>query len=132
MPRAQWVLMLERPVVQIVLTSSQSGQKALRTLVADTGAGGANDPFEFVLDEVDCLHWGGTPFKKITLSGSYSGSFPLYLVGVEIPALRFRDKVFAVAVKATPDGFDGIACFRFLNRFTYGNFGNQSEFVIET
>ena len=27
---------------------------------------------------------------------------------------------------------DGIAGFRFLNRFTFGNFGNPSEFGLET
>jgi hypothetical protein len=27
--------------------------------------------------------------------------------------------------------FDGIACFRFLNRFTYGNFGDPGQFGLE-
>jgi hypothetical protein len=30
-----------------------------------------------------------------------------------------------------PTGFDGIACFRFLNRFTYGNFGAATHFGLE-
>jgi hypothetical protein len=35
-------------------------------------------------------------------------------------------------VPANPQGFEGIAGFRFLNRFTYGNFGNPAEFGLET
>jgi hypothetical protein len=35
-------------------------------------------------------------------------------------------------VPANPPGLEGIAGFRFLNRFTYGNFGNPAEFGIET
>jgi hypothetical protein len=30
-----------------------------------------------------------------------------------------------------PRPFDGIACFRFLNRFTYGNFGDPNQFGLE-
>jgi hypothetical protein len=38
----------------------------------------------------------------------------------------------AVGVPNAPKGLDGIAGFRFLNRFTYGNFGNALEFGLET
>jgi hypothetical protein len=34
-------------------------------------------------------------------------------------------------VPAYPVGFGGIACFRFLNRFTYGNFGDPNQFGLE-
>lgn len=36
-----------------------------------------------------------------------------------------------VGVADTPKGFDGIACFPFLNRFTYGNFGDRASFTLE-
>jgi hypothetical protein len=37
----------------------------------------------------------------------------------------------AVGVPAVPPGFDGLVCFSFLNRFTYGNFGDPSQFGLE-
>jgi hypothetical protein len=36
-----------------------------------------------------------------------------------------------VGVPYPPPDFDGIACFRFLNRFTYGNFGDKNAFGLE-
>jgi len=33
---------------------------------------------------------------------------------------------------AFPPGFDGTACFGFLNRFTYGNFGDPGQFGLES
>jgi len=47
---------------------------------------------------------------------------------VELSTLTFRDKVLAAGVANTPKDFDGIACFRFLNRFTYGNFADPQSF----
>jgi hypothetical protein len=53
------------------------------------------------------------------------------------PLLRGRPIVeitlteVAVGVQTPPTGFDGIACFRFLNRFTYGNFGSSTQFGLE-
>lgn len=76
MARAQWPLLHDRPVVQVVLTFPQGGQKVTRTVLADTGAAGLLDPFEFVFDEVDCLLCGGKPFKSVFLGGSYSGRIP--------------------------------------------------------
>lgn len=66
-----------------------------------------------------------------TLSGAYAGSFPIYLVRVGLITLGFDRYVPAVAVPAAPAGFDGIACFRFLNRFSYGNFGDAGQFGSE-
>jgi hypothetical protein len=80
---------------------------------------------------MDCLVCGGVPFKTITLGGAYSGAHPMYALPLEIPALQFPDNIFAVGVPTTPTGFDGIACFRFLNRFSYGNFGHRNEFALE-
>jgi hypothetical protein len=46
--------------------------------------------------------------------------------------LVFDAPLRVVGVPANPQGFEGIAGFRFLNRFTYGNFGNPAEFGLET
>jgi hypothetical protein len=53
------------------------------------------------------------------------------MLRVQIPQLRFDHHVRAVAVTQTPHDLDGIACFRFLNRFTYGNFGDPASFALE-
>ena len=45
--------------------------------------------------------------------------------------LSFARLVQVVGVPAVPDDLDGIACFAFLNLFTYGNFGNPNSFGLE-
>jgi hypothetical protein len=35
-------------------------------------------------------------------------------------------------IRQAPRQLQGIACFRFLNRFTYGNFGDADLFGLET
>ena len=35
-----------------------------------------------------------------------------------------------MGVPSVPAGFDGIACFGFLNGFTYGNFGDPGMFAM--
>ncbi len=70
--------------------------------------------------------------KPVTLGGAYSGSFPVYQLRVRIPQVGFNRRILAVGVPANPRGFEGIAGFRFLNRFAYGNFGNPAEFGLET
>ena len=132
MASAHWPLRLDRPVIQVVLTLAQGDQKVTRTLLADTGAGAAHDPFEIILDETDCLMCGATPFKMVTLGGSYTGIFPIYVMPIEIPSLSFKGDLFIAGVADPPKGYEGIACFRFLNRFTYGNFGNKNRFGLET
>lgn len=132
MPIARWPLHSDRPAVQIVLPLPGGSPPVIRRLLADTGAGAAQDPFELVLDEVDCLMCGAKPFKMINLGGAYLGSHPVYLISVEIPSLNFKENVLAVGVAAPPKDFDGIACFRFLNRFTYGNFGDPIQFGLAT
>jgi hypothetical protein len=131
MARAQWPLLFEQPTIQVVLTLAQGGQKTSRNLLADTGAGTAKARFELILDETDCVLCGGTPVQTLKLGGAYTGSFPRYFLHVEIPQLNFDDFVFAVGVPATSGGLDGIAGFRFLSRFNYGNFGNPGEFGLE-
>jgi hypothetical protein len=68
----------------------------------------------------------------VVLGGAYSGPYPIYLIRVQVPALGFDHHISAVGVPTTPAGFGGIACFRFLNRFPYGNFGDPSQFGLET
>lgn len=50
---------------------------------------------------------------------------------IEIPARSFIDSVPVVGVPQVPWSFDGIACFRFLNRFHYGNFGDPNVSELE-
>jgi hypothetical protein len=54
------------------------------------------------------------------------------VVRLPIPILSSDRHLRATAVPPCPAGFDGIADFRFLNRFTYGNFGDPSRFGLET
>ena len=131
MAREQWPLVYEQPTIQVVLTLARGGQKTTRTLLADTGVGTALAPFELLLDENDCLLCGGVPAQTLSLGGAYSGSYPRYFMRVEIPQLHFDHFLFAVGVPTVPLRLDGIACFRFVNRFTYGNFGNPDEFGLE-
>ena len=131
MPRVQWPLLYGRPCVQVVLTLTQGGQPLPRTLIADTGAGSRTSSFELILDEDDCLPCGGLPGSSITLGGAYAGLFPVYDLPVQLPALGFDQNLRPVAVPSVPAGFDGIACFGFLDRFTYSNFGDPSQFGLE-
>ena len=132
MPRLHWPLRRGRPCIEVVLRLSPSGQWLRRTLLADTGAGSRNVPFELILDEDDCLLCDGFPYPPITLGGAYVGAFPTYDLSVHLPALKFDRLLRVVGVPSVPIGFDGIACFKFLNRFTYGNFGDPSQFGLET
>jgi hypothetical protein len=131
MPRVLWPLRHGRPCVQVVLALAPGGQPHPRTLLADTGAGARAAPFELILDEDDCLLCGGVPLLTVTLGGAYVGSFPIYDLPVRVPALGFDLRLHAVGVPSVPVGFDGIACFGFLNRFTYRNFGDPSQFGLE-
>ena len=68
----------------------------------------------------------------IELTGAYAGAYYLlFWVRVQIPALAFDADLTAVGVPAVPDGFRGVAGFRLLNRFDYGNFGNPAQFGLE-
>jgi hypothetical protein len=132
MPRVLWPLLHDRPIVEVVLTVTSGGQPLLRQLIADTGAATARAGFELLLQENDCLVCGGIPSHPVTLGGAYTGFFPVYVVRLQIPILRFDRHLRAAAVPSCPAGFDGIAGFRFLNRFTYGNFSDPSRFGLET
>lgn len=132
MPRVQWSLSGGRPVVEVILALAQGGQQITRKLLADSGAGDLNAGFELLLDEYDCLLCGGIPLQPVALGGAYKGSYPVYSIGVRIPQLGFQEEVPAIGVPSPPAGFDGIACFRFLNRFSYGNFADRGQFGLET
>ncbi|MCI0743153.1 MAG: hypothetical protein L0Y72_29345 [Gemmataceae bacterium] len=132
MPREEWPLRHGRPCVQVVLTLALDGKPLLRTLLADTGAGSQHSAFELILDEDDCLLSGGNPDQPISLGGAYVGSFPSYVVLVQLPALGFAQNLRVDCVPTPPAGFDSIACFGFLNRFQYGNFGNLASFGLES
>jgi hypothetical protein len=131
MPRVQWPLWQDCPCMQVVLTETATEQPLPRTLLADTGAGTRYAPFELILDETDCRRCGGLPRNLITLRGAYRGRFWVYEIAVQLPALGFVQRLPAVGVPSLPRMFDGIACFRFLNRFTYGNFGDPGQFGLE-
>jgi hypothetical protein len=131
MPRVQWPLHQDRPCIQVVLTQAPAGQALLRTLLADTGAGTRTARLELLLPESDCLLCGGSTGASVTLGGVYPGLFPIYALRVQLPALGFDQPLRAVGIPRPPRGFDGIACFSFLNRFTYGNFGDPDQFGLE-
>lgn len=131
MPRVQWQLRRGRPVIQVSFTLATGGQQTTRTLLADTGAGSFQSRFELLLHEGDCLRCGGIPLRPVTLGGAYIGAHRVYLIQVRIAQLGFDRAVRAVGVPSPPTGCDGIACFRFLSRFTYGNFGDHLQFGLE-
>lgn len=130
MRRGVWPLLRDQPSVEIVLRLA-SGQEVVRHLLADTGAGTARAGFELILNHHDCIHAGGRPAQAVSLSGAYSGSYPVFVIRIRIPVLGFDQLVRSVAVTGMPPGFDGFAAFRFLNRFTYGNFGDPARFGLE-
>lgn len=131
MPRACWVLHVDQPVIEIELPLARGGKSISRRLLADTGAGTNTTGFELLIDEQDCLLCGGNPLQPIVLGGAYRGSYPIFLVQVRIPSLGFDRFIPVVGVTGTPRGCDGMAGFRFLNRFHYGNFGNPKQFGLE-
>ena len=131
MPRAQWPLCHHRPSIEVTLAVAHGGQAALKTLLADTGAGSRMSAFDLILEDHECLRCGGYPMGFVNLGGAYKGSFPTYTLTVCLPALGFADALLVVGVPSVSTGFDGIACFNFLNRFTYGNFGDPGQFGLE-
>lgn len=131
MPRIVWPLHRGRPMVSVVLIADPTGQAMPRRLLADTGAGSVKVGFDLMLTERDCLDVGGQLAQPTVLGGAFVGSFPVYLVRVQLPALAFDRLLYAVGVNRLPPGFDGIASFQFLSRFTYGNFGDRRQFGLE-
>jgi hypothetical protein len=131
MPRVTWRLHGGRPSVEVNLIHATGGQPVTRTLLADTGAGVATSPFELLLRDGDCQSCGVPPLRYVRLGRAYTGQHPVYRIRPQVPGLGFDQDLLVVGIAAPPAGFDGVACFRFLNRFTYGNFGNVDEFGLE-
>lgn len=131
MPRVLWPLRRGRPSIEMVLTPPHGAPSLPRVLLSDTGAGGRRAPFDLILDRNDCRQCGGFPHAVLRLGGAYAGLFPVYRLSVRLPALGFAKILRAVGVSSNPPGFDGIACFGLLNQFTYGNFGDPSQFGLE-
>ncbi len=132
MPQDTWPLRHGRPSIEVILTQLANGQPLNRFCLADTGAGTIQSRYELMLEESDCVLCRGQPQTVITLSGAYRGSFTIYRLRVQIPTLGFDQSVRVVAVPVALPGFDGIAAFRFVNRFGYGNFSNPTQFGLET
>ncbi len=130
MAHVAWPLVGGRPIVQVTLVGA-AGQTVSLDLLADTGAGAAASPFELLLEQQTCARYGGNPGQPINLQGAYAGSFPVYVVRATIAALNFDQYVRAVGVSTVPRSLSGIACFRLLNQFTFGNFGNLGQFGLE-
>jgi hypothetical protein len=131
MPPVQWPLQNDRPMIQIVLPAMSSGQGMVRHLLADSGAESQQTIFQLLLAEMNCLLTGGVTMGQVQLGGAYAGWFRLYLVRVRVPPLNFDEPVPIVGVAQLPPGFDGIAAFKYLNRFHYGNFGNPASFGLD-
>ena len=131
MPRVTWPLLVDRPAVRIDVVLR--GQLTTPELHADTGAGSASSAFDLLLLESNCWLCGRPTGSFVELTGAYaSGAFYyLFRVRVQIPALAFDDELDAVGVPVVPDGFKGLAGFRLLNPFDYGNFGNAAQFGLE-
>ncbi len=125
-----WPLRSGRPIVEVELRFA-NGQTSPRWLVADTGAGTRQDTFELIVEEDDCLQCNGVYVHDVRLRGAYTGSFPVYALDVGVPSLNFDESVNVIGVPKTPVDFDGIACFRFLRRFNYGNFGDPDAFCLD-
>ena len=132
MPRATWPLRRGSPCVRAVLTLLAGKQPLPLFLLADTGAGSSRARFELILEESDCLLCGGKPQLRSDLEALTPDNIPFTSSGFRFLKLDLTSPVEVVGVPTNPRGFEGIAGFRFLNRFTYGNFGNPAEFGLET
>ena len=102
MPRATWSLRQGRPVIRVVLTLPAGNQSPPLFLIADTGAGNSASCFELILEERDCLAWGGKPSATVGLGGAYTGPHPVYRVRVQIPELSFDAAVAVAGVPSNP------------------------------
>ena len=134
MPRKTWLLEKGQPVIHVELHEPMSGFTSTRILLADTGAGAQKEPVDFVLSKLDGARFGEFFQGTAHSSGAIPGQFAIFVFLISIPALNFHRRCNGMLVPAEtlPDGLDGIATFRFLNSFSYGNFGNPREFGLET
>lgn len=131
MPRVTWPLLHGRPRI-VADVGLVGGPMLILELLADSGAGSAGSRFDLILPEQDCRALGGQEEPPIVLGGAYPGTFPVFRLRVQVPALGFDRVLSVVGVPTAPSGFGGLACFRFLKRFNYGNFGGPARFGLET
>jgi len=130
MPRAIWALVGGRPVVQVELHTAE-GRTATRTLLADTGAGTLRSGFELLLRDEDCRLCGSRQMQSVCLRGAYEGEYWAYMLYVRIPMLGQNRYVRTLGVENVPPGLDGIACFRFLSQYAFGNLDGPNSFGLE-
>lgn len=131
MPRALWTHLNDRPRIRVVFTLVANNQQVIRDLIADTGAGNLRSKVALILEEHDCILFGGVSSMGAVLGGAFTGTFPANNIRAQIPQLGFDRMLRIVGIPSAPYGFDGVASFRFLNRFTYGNFGDPNQFGLE-
>ena len=135
MPRKSWLLHHGRPAIEIYLTDPFTGFSEQRILLADTGAGARFSPVEIILSQADVARFGvESDVGRVGMSGAIEGEFSIHAVDIEIPALKIARPfdVAGVSPAVFFPGFEGVACFRFLNTLNYGNGGNPAEFALET
>jgi hypothetical protein len=88
---------------------------------------------DLILSEADRRRFSVGSEGTLRLGGAFTGSFPTFWIPVSIPGAGFSSFCVAVAAPSLqlPRQLHGIACFRFLNQFTYGNFGDPDRFGLE-
>ena len=112
----------------------RDGSILTRTLLVDTGGGSALVPVDLVLSVADVSRCRSRLQSYVGSGGAIEGSFEVRSLQIAMPTLGLvrRVNVMVVPAISLPDGLGGIACFRFLNAFNYGNGGNPAEFALET
>jgi hypothetical protein len=96
MPGVTWALQRNRPIVQVQVVDATSGHMVTRTLLAD-GAGGLDAPFELILRVSDCERYMGLRSSDdVQLGGAIVGTYPIYALRPEIPALSFAQRARVV------------------------------------
>ena len=133
MARYSWPLQNGQPVISLYLRDVKTGVLSPRTLLADTGAGDAFTSVELILSERDGRKFGQEWVGNAQAGSFVRGNFEIQLVPIELPALGVSRLAAALIIPAAelPHGLDGIAGFRLLNAFAYGNFGDATRFGLE-
>lgn len=133
MPRQMWLLQRDVPVIEVQLREPFTGFWVNRVLLADTGAGPCFSPFEIVLSPADIARCGEEELAEAGVSGALQGRLVIHKVRLQISALNVQSSVRALCAPASSllMGLDGIGAFRFLNGFSYGNFGTPDQFGLE-
>ncbi len=133
MPRQSRLLVNGSPAVEVWLREPFTGFTSTRILLADTGGGARFGPADLILSPRDIAQFGISQTGSAGTSGAIQGQYPVFSMELEMPSLGISRSVRVLSVPASHffHSFDGFACFRFLNAFTYGNFGNPAEFGLE-